>query len=108
MEKKFQWSAMFGGEQIVIRTDDKAEFDKLMAEYKKEVKEVFNPPMNTNDEKVTNFVAEYESDAKKCPKCQNPLIASTTKTGKSYMKCSTNKWNRETKSSTGCDYIKWL
>ena len=106
--KKFQWSIMFGGEQIVIRTDNKEEFDTLRAEYKKSIGDIFNPPMNTDEEKLSNFVADYESDAKKCQKCGAALIAGTTKTGKTYLKCSTNKWDRVAKKETGCDFIKWL
>lgn len=67
MEKKYQWSAMYGGNQYVIRMDDEAEFDRAVAKYEKMVADKKSPPMNTIDEKVSNFVAEYESDAKKCP-----------------------------------------
>lgn len=31
-----------------------------------------------------------------------------TRFGKKMKKCSTNKWDRETKKATGCDYVEWL
>ena len=42
-----------------------------------------------------------------CPKCSNPLIEAKTKDGKTFKKCSTNKWNKVTKQASGCDYIEW-
>ena len=45
----------------------------------------------------------------KCPKCGNPLAQiTTTKTGKQLQRCSTGSWDTETRSSVGCDYVKWL
>ncbi|MCL4374386.1 topoisomerase DNA-binding C4 zinc finger domain-containing protein [Patescibacteria group bacterium] len=44
-----------------------------------------------------------------CPKCGSPLGAvETTKTGKQLQRCSAGKWNKETRSVDGCDYVKWL
>jgi len=44
-----------------------------------------------------------------CPKCGSPLSeVSETPTGKRLQRCSKNVWNKETKSSEGCDYVKWL
>lgn len=44
-----------------------------------------------------------------CPKCGNPLAEiTTTKTGKKLQRCSTGSWDPETRSSVGCDYVKWL
>ncbi len=44
-----------------------------------------------------------------CPKCGNPLSEiTTTKTGKKLQRCSTGSWDPETRSSVGCDYVKWL
>jgi hypothetical protein len=42
-----------------------------------------------------------------CPKCGQPLVKFQTKTGKSGVRCSTNKWDPATKQATGCDYIQW-
>lgn len=49
------------------------------------------------------------TDTKTCPKCGSPLSdVQTTKSGKQLIRCSTSKWNPETRKSEGCDYIKWL
>ena len=45
-EYKFQWSRMTGGDQIVIRNDNKEEFDLLVKEYKGQ-SEVKQPPTVT-------------------------------------------------------------
>ncbi len=44
----------------------------------------------------------------KCPKCGSPLLLAVTRFGKKMKKCSTNKWDKEKKIATGCDYIEWL
>jgi len=44
----------------------------------------------------------------KCPKCGAPLVIAFTRFGKKMKKCSTNKWNPETKSADGCDYVEWI
>ncbi len=44
----------------------------------------------------------------KCPKCGSPLVMATTKTGKRLKRCSTNVWDRETRTSSGCDYVEWM
>lgn len=44
----------------------------------------------------------------KCPKCGAPLLMVVTRFGKKMKKCSTNVWNPETKSSSGCDFIEWV
>lgn len=44
-----------------------------------------------------------------CPKCGSPLGEITeTATGKRLQRCSQNVWNKQTKKSEGCDYVKWL
>ncbi len=44
-----------------------------------------------------------------CPKCGSPLNPVTeTKSGKQMQKCSTGRWNPETKKNEGCDYVKWI
>jgi hypothetical protein len=44
-----------------------------------------------------------------CPKCNSPLSEIvTTATGRKLQRCSTASWDPATKSSTGCDYVKWL
>ncbi|OGK27252.1 hypothetical protein A3B50_01740 [Candidatus Roizmanbacteria bacterium RIFCSPLOWO2_01_FULL_40_42] len=44
----------------------------------------------------------------KCPKCGNPLVMATTRTGRRLKRCSTNVWDKETRTSSGCDYIEWM
>lgn len=44
-----------------------------------------------------------------CPKCGSPLNPVTeTKSGKQMQKCSTGRWNPDTKKNEGCDYVKWI
>lgn len=44
-----------------------------------------------------------------CPKCGAPLSpVSETATGRRLQRCSTGSWNKETRKSEGCDYVKWL
>ncbi|PIY69458.1 hypothetical protein COY90_00520 [Candidatus Roizmanbacteria bacterium CG_4_10_14_0_8_um_filter_39_9] len=48
-------------------------------------------------------------DANKCPKCGAALSEIvTTKSGKRLQRCSTGVWNRDTNTTEGCDFIKWL
>ena len=44
----------------------------------------------------------------KCPKCGSPLLLVTTKFDKKLKRCSTNKWDPETKTQSGCDYVEWI
>ncbi len=44
----------------------------------------------------------------KCPKCGSPLVIQFTRFGKKMKKCSSGGWDKETKKSTGCDYIEWI
>lgn len=50
---------------------------------------------------------EQQKLDEKCPKCGSPLVMATTRTGKKLKRCSTNVWNPDTRSSTGCDYVEW-
>ncbi len=44
-----------------------------------------------------------------CPKCGSPLSEITeTPTGKKLQRCSTGVWNATTRSTDGCDFVKWL
>lgn len=44
-----------------------------------------------------------------CPKCGSPLNEPvTTASGKKMQTCSAGKWNPETRTTEGCNYIKWL
>ncbi len=44
----------------------------------------------------------------KCPKCGNALSPEeTTKTGRKLRRCSTGRWNPDTKKVEGCPYVYW-
>lgn len=50
-----------------------------------------------------------EPEKEVCPKCGSPLTPiQETPTGKKLQRCSTGRWNSETKSTEGCDYVKWI
>lgn len=59
-----------------------------------------------------NFVKwlPFEPQAldEKCPKCGAPLVLNITRMNKKMKKCSTNKWDPQTRTASGCDYIEWL
>ena len=44
----------------------------------------------------------------KCPKCGSPLVLAVTRFGKKMKKCSTNTWDPQTKTASGCDYVEFL
>ncbi len=44
----------------------------------------------------------------KCPKCQSPLVLVTTRFGKKLKRCSTNRWDPKTRTSSGCDFVEWI
>jgi ssDNA-binding Zn-finger/Zn-ribbon topoisomerase 1 len=54
--------------------------------------------MEKNNEPQTN-----------CPKCGAPLKEiEETASGKKLQRCSTGNWNRETRQTEGCTYVRWL
>ena len=57
-------------------------------------------PKSTEETKINKEV---------CPKCGSPLGEITlTKTGRKLQRCSTGSWDPQTRSTVGCDYVKWL
>lgn len=44
----------------------------------------------------------------KCPKCGSPLLMVVSRFGKKMKKCSTNTWDPETKTASGCDYVEFI
>jgi len=49
------------------------------------------------------------TDTNLCPKCKASLSeVETTKSGKQLQRCSNGKWNPETRTVDGCNYVKWL
>ncbi len=59
-----------------------------------------------------DFVKWLEVEPEKldeaCPKCGSPLTLVVTRFGKKMKKCSTNKWDKDTKQSSGCDFVEWI
>jgi ssDNA-binding Zn-finger/Zn-ribbon topoisomerase 1 len=49
-----------------------------------------------------------QSTSDVCPTCGAALIESTTRSGKRMKRCSTNKWDPETKTASGCTYVEWM
>ena len=49
-----------------------------------------------------------ETLSEKCPKCGSELLLVVTRFGKKLKRCSTNKWDPKTKTSSGCDFIEWV
>lgn len=49
------------------------------------------------------------TDSAVCPKCGSPLAEiTTTPTGKQLQRCSTGVWNASTRTTDGCDYVRWI
>jgi hypothetical protein len=67
----------------------------------------FKPSWNEDTNKAQTPAKVMEATAGLCPKCGSPLVEAKKKDGTSYIKCSTNKWNKITKQATGCDYVDW-
>ncbi|SRR3989338_1198314 len=63
-----------------------------------------------SEEQSDTMIAMEENTTldEKCPKCGNPLVMATTRTGRRLKRCSTNVWDKETRTSSGCDYIEWM
>lgn len=45
---------------------------------------------------------------RKCPTCGKDLVYQTLSSGKKMIKCSTQKYDFATKTTTGCEYKEWL
>lgn len=58
-----------------------------------------------------DFVEWMKGETKKldedCPKCEEKLVLYTTAAGKKLKKCSTNAWDAQTGTATGCDFVEW-
>lgn len=90
---------------LTVRRDDEGELFEVMKDienflidnkYTPEIKRTFGGV------KPKEIV-----EGEKCPKCGSPLVKFTTKTGKTGTQCSTRKYDFTTKTTSGCDYIKW-
>ena len=47
-------------------------------------------------------------EGEECPKCGGKLLDKTTKNGKKMHECENRKYDFTTKTTTGCEYVKWL
>lgn len=63
---------------------------------------------NTGCDYVKWLEVEPQTLDEKCPKCGAKLMIVVTRFGKKMKKCSTNKWDKETKKAVGCDFIEWI
>src|SRR3989338_8136821 len=63
-----------------------------------------------SEEQSDTMIAMEENTTldENCPKCGNPLVMATTLTGRRLKRCSTNVWDKETRASSGCDYVEWM
>ena len=57
--------------------------------------------------KKIEAVTEARESMPKCPKCGAPTTEGQKKDGTKFTKCSTNRWNPETKQAEGCNYVDW-
>ena len=49
------------------------------------------------------------TDDNKCPKCQAELgEVVETQSGRKLQRCSKGTWNKDTRTTEGCDYVKWI
>ncbi len=102
-EYKFQWSKMDGGEQIVIRTDSKIEFDTLVAEYKSGVKPSTSPVVVSVSKPVTVQVATPPVTVAATP----TTVAPTQQNLGVCSHCgSPNKWSLK-KNKAYCSNLCW-
>ena len=89
---------------LTVRRDDEAELFEVM----KDIENFLIDNKYTPEIKRTFGGAKpKEVTGDKCPKCGNDVVKFTTKTGKTGVQCSTRKYDFTTKTTTGCDYIKW-
>jgi len=57
----------------------------------------------------SDIVENMDNKEEICPKCGAALGEIVeTPTGRKLRRCSTGSWNKETKKSEGCDFVKWL
>lgn len=90
---------------LTVRRDDEGELFEVM----KDIENFLIDNKYTPEIKRTFGGAKPKEivEGEKCPKCGSPLNKFTTKTGKTGVQCSTRKYDFTTKTTSGCDYIKW-
>lgn len=104
-EYKFQVSIKNGDDILVVRAD---EISQLVLDLEEAKSQIFNPLSRTAQNLVDRVKAAAPSNtAKVCPECGKPLVKGETKTGKSFEKCSDNRWDATLKQAVGCPYVNW-
>ncbi|MCL5071052.1 MAG: hypothetical protein M1308_09170 [Actinobacteria bacterium] len=106
-EYKFQVSIKNGEDILVVRAD---EINQLVLDLEEAKSQIFNEhKLSRTAENLVNRVkaAAPVNPARICPECGSPLVKGTTKTGKSFEKCSTNTWDKDLKQAVGCPYVNW-
>lgn len=86
------------GTDLMIKMT-KIETELKLQNYKPQEKKSFGG--NKTFAKPTETV-----EGRVCPKCKQALVYRDIK-GQKVVKCSTNKWNPQTRQAEGCDYIEW-
>lgn len=58
---------------------------------------------------IKSVILIFMNADNKCPKCGADLgEIEETPSGKKLQRCSKGSWNKETRQSEGCDYVKWI
>jgi len=103
-EYRYQKDWNIDGEMFHVRCDEWDVFQESV----KNMESII--PSNGNTPIVRQPVTpqpDQQTVQGNCPKCGSPLIEAKKKDGTTYIKCSTNKWDKFKKVATGCDYVNW-
>lgn len=97
-----------GFEYMLTMRDESAKsiFEKITFMESYFEKHSFTPLNMNNSFKKQEKPLDYVPD-RQCPKCGERLINYTTKEGKKFIKCSTNKWDAMKKEAIGCKFMEW-
>lgn len=94
---------------LTIRSGNEAEIFEIMVDTEEYIKKQGYTPEVRRSFGGGNAKPKDYVEGEKCPKCGSPLVKVTykdKKTGedKTLIKCSTQKYDFMTKTSSGCDY----
>lgn len=88
--------------EIVILQDGRRVQRCSTGRWNEEIKKVEGCPY------VRWLSSEPQTLDEACPKCGKSLVLVVTRSGKKVKRCSTNVWDPQTKTSSGCDYVDWI
>ncbi len=89
-----------------VRGDEESSLmDKMLAFEKNVIKEGWTPEAPQVFSKFPPKVVDYTGED--CPKCGAKLVHASTKDGRKFVKCETNKWDFATKKAIGCEFTRW-